>query len=262
MKNITQHLNEIMRGEKMILEPNYLENRICLNILANSVENAKACYEAVQGHVVLGVLSKNYDSDEAAIDEMKKYQEATNNALSVGLGAGDPSQSQTVSRISSILQPQHVNQVFTGVGTSRALLGQTETIVNGLVSPTGKVGYVNIATGPLSAKTAQAIVPIETAIALLKDMGGSSIKYFPMRGLAHKEEYQAVAKACGKQDFYLEPTGGIDLCNFEEIVKIAIDAGVKKVIPHVYSSIVDKETKDTRVEDVKELLKKMKNVLK
>ena len=39
--------------------PTYLEDRLCLNVLANSVENAKACYEAAQGHVVLGVLSKN-----------------------------------------------------------------------------------------------------------------------------------------------------------------------------------------------------------
>lgn len=49
-----------------------------------------------------------------------------------------------------------------------------------------------------------------------------------MKGLAHKEEYQAVAAACAKYDFYLEPTGGIDLENFEEIVQIAVDAGVKK----------------------------------
>jgi hypothetical protein len=48
----------------MSLTPNYLENRICLNVLANSVENAKECYEAAEGHVVLGVLSKNYDTDE------------------------------------------------------------------------------------------------------------------------------------------------------------------------------------------------------
>lgn len=246
----------------MTLTPNYLEDRICLNVLANSVENAKACYEAAEGHVVLGVLSKNYDSDEAAIENMKKYQEATNNALSVGLGAGDPNQSQMVSRISGVLQPQHVNQVFTGVGTSRALLGQNETIINGLVSPTGKVGYVNIATGPLSSDAPEAVIPIETAIKLLKDMGGSSIKYFPMKGLAHKEEYQAVAEACGKYDFYLEPTGGIDLSNFEEIVQIAVDAGVKKIIPHVYSSIIDKETGDTKVEDVKALLNMMKNTLK
>lgn len=246
----------------MSLIPNYLADRICLNVLANSVENAKECYEAAEGHVVLGVLSKNYATDEAAIEDMKLYQAATNNALSVGLGAGDPNQSQMVSRISAILQPQHVNQVFTGVGTSRALLGQNETIVNGLVSPTGKIGYVNIATGPLSTTAPEAVVPIETAIKLLQDMGGSSVKYFPMKGLAHKEEYQAVAKACVEHDFYLEPTGGIDLDNFEEIVQIAVDAGVKKIIPHVYSSIIDPETGATRPEDVQTLLEIMKKILK
>lgn len=246
----------------MMLEPNYLQDRICLNVLANSVENAKACYEAAQGHVVLGVLSKNYETDEAAIQDMEKYQAATNNALSVGLGAGDPNQSQMVSRISAILQPQHVNQVFTGVGTSRAWLGQKETVVNGLVSPAGKAGFVNIATGPLSSQAPAGIVPIETAIKLLKDMGGSSVKYFPMKGLAHKEEYIAVAKACAAYDFYLEPTGGIDLGNFGEILQIAVDAGVKRIIPHVYSSIIDKASGDTRPEDVAVLVEMMEKSLK
>ncbi|EOI06424.1 hypothetical protein UAY_00475 [Enterococcus moraviensis ATCC BAA-383] len=245
----------------MTLTPNYLEDRICLNVLANSVENAKNCYEAAEGHIVLGVLSKNYPTDAAAIEDMKKYAAETNNALSVGLGAGDPNQSQMVSRISKDLQPQHVNQVFTGVGTSRALLGQNDTIVNGLVSPTGKVGIVNIATGPLSSQAPAGEVTIETAIRLLQDMGGSSIKFFPMKGLAHIEEYKAVAAACAKYDFYLEPTGGIDLENFEEIVQIAVDAGVKKIIPHVYSSIIDSATGDTKPEDVKTLLGMMKNTL-
>ncbi|MGM0300897.1 hypothetical protein IGI66_000480 [Enterococcus sp. AZ048] len=245
----------------MSLSPNYLEDRICLNVLANSVQNAKECYEAAEGHIVLGVLSKKYDTDEAAVTDMKLYQTVTNNALSVGLGAGDPNQSQMVSRISAILQPQHVNQVFTGVGTSRALLGQNETVINGLVSPTGKVGYVNVATGPLSAQAPEGIVPIETAIELLKDMGGSSLKYFSMNGLAHKEEYQAIAEACANYDFNLEPTGGIDLENFSEIVQIAVDAGVKKIIPHVYSSIIDAKTGDTRSEDVQTLFKMMKNSL-
>lgn len=245
----------------MSLTPNYLANRLCLNVLAHSVENAKACYEAADGHVILGVLSKNYATDEAAIEDMKKYQAVTNNALSVGLGAGDPNQSEMVSRISAVLQPQHVNQVFTGAPISRALLGQKETIVNALISPTGKVGYVNIATGPLSSKEQAAEVPIDTAIALLKDMGASSVKYFPMKGLAHKEEYIEVAKACARHDFYLEPTGGIDLENFEEIVQIAVDAGVKKIIPHVYSSVIDPETGNTRPEEVKQLLEMMKRTL-
>lgn len=242
--------------------PTYLEDRICLNVLANSVENAKECFEAAEGKILLGVLSKNYSTDEAAIEDMKKYQAEIENALSVGLGAGDPNQSEMVSRISAVLQPQHVNQVFTGAATSRALLGQEETIVNALVSPTGKVGFVNTATGPLSSQEEPTEVPLETAIALLKDMGASSIKYFPMKGLAHKKEYQAVAKACAAHDFYLEPTGGIDLDNFAEILQIAVDAGVKKIIPHVYSSIIDPETGDTRPEDVRRLLKMMKDSLK
>ena len=83
-----------------------------------------------------------------------------------------------------------------------------------------------------------------------------------MKGLAHKKEYQAVAEACAKYDFYLEPTGGIDLANFAEIVQIAVDAGVKKIIPHVYSSIIDSKTGDTKPEDVQALLKMMKQALK
>ncbi|MGX6978414.1 2-dehydro-3-deoxy-phosphogluconate aldolase [Vagococcus elongatus] len=241
--------------------PNFYQNQICLNVLAHSVENARECYEAAEGHVVLGVLSKNYDTDDAAITDMRRYQEATDNALSVGLGAGDPNQSDMVTRLSEVLQPQHMNQVFTGVGASRAVLKQGETFINGLVSPTGKVGYVSITTGPLSSQIAPAEVTIEAAIALLKDMGGSSVKYFPMKGLAHVEEYKAVAAACAAHDFALEPTGGIDLENYEEILQIAVDAGVKKIIPHVYSSIIDKDSGNTRPEDVKQLFDITKKVL-
>lgn len=245
----------------MIRTPNYLKDQICLNVLANSLQNAKECYEAAEGHILLGVLSKNYPNDEAAIKEMKQYQEATNNALSIGLGAGDPNQSQMVTRLAKVLQPQHVNQVFTGVGATRAVLGQSETVVNGLVSPTGKEGYVNIATGPLSSQGTAGVVTIETAIRLLQDMGGTSIKYFPMKGLEYQKEYEAVAQACALYDFALEPTGGIDLENFEEIVQIAVDAGVKKIIPHIYSSIIDPTTGNTRPEDVRRLLEITKKIV-
>lgn len=246
----------------MKLTPNYYKDKIALNVLASSVENAKECYKAAEGHVILGVLSKNYSSNEAAIEDMQRYREATDNALSVGLGAGDPNQSVMVTQISAKLQPQHVNQVFTGVGATRALLGQKDTVINGLISPTGKIGYVDIATGPLSSQMKErAEVPIRTAISLLKDMGGSSVKYFPMKGLAHREEYAEVAKACAEEHFILEPTGGIDLTNFEEIVQIALDAGVPKVIPHVYSSIIDPKTGDTKAEDVRQLYSIMKKLI-
>lgn len=245
----------------MTLTPNFYQDRLCLNVLAGSKENARAIWQAAEGHVLVGVLSKNYSSNEAAIADMREYAALIDNALSIGLGAGDPPQSRMVSELAAVLQPQHVNQVFTGVGTSRALLGQSQTVVNGLISPTGTPGKVKISTGPLSSQSSDGIVPIDTAIALLKDMGGSSVKYFPMGGLDTVDEYRAVAEACAKQDFWLEPTGGIDLQNVGPILRIALEAGVSKIIPHIYSSIIDKASGETRVEDVRQLLAICKSLL-
>lgn len=245
----------------MKLTPNFYRDRVCLNVLAGSKENAKEIYEAAEGHVLVGVLSKNYPDVASAVADMREYAALIDNALSVGLGAGDPNQSAMVSEISAQVQPQHVNQVFTGVGASRALLGQKETVVNGLVSPTGMVGMVKISTGPLSSGAPDGIVPVETAVKLLKDMGGSSVKYFPMGGLKCQDEFRAVALACAKHDFWLEPTGGIDLENYEDILKIALDAGVSKIIPHIYSSIIDPASGNTRPEDVRTLLDMTKKLV-
>ena len=92
-------------------------------------------------------------------------------------------------------------------------------------------------------------------------MGGSSVKFFPMKGLSYIEEYKKVSEICADMDFALEPTGGITLENFEEILQIAVDAGVKRIIPHIYSSIIDKKTGDTIPEHVKELFSIVKKVL-
>ncbi|MFK8257832.1 KDGP aldolase family protein [Erwinia sp. AnSW2-5] len=238
----------------MTLIPKFYRDRVCLNVLAGSKQNARDIWLAAEGHVLVGVLSKNYLDVATAVADMREYAALIDNALSVGLGAGDPNQSLMVSAISAEVQPQHVNQVFTGVGTSRALLGQSQTVVNGLVSPTGQPGKVKISTGPQSSKAADGIVPVATAIAMLKDMGGSSVKYFPMGGLKAIDEFTAVAKACAEQDFWLEPTGGIDLDNYETIMRIALEAGVSKIIPHIYSSIIDSATGLTRPEDVATLL--------
>jgi len=238
----------------MTLTPKFYRDRVCLNVLAGSKQNARDIWLAAEGHVLVGVLSKNYLDVATAVADMREYAALIDNALSVGLGAGDPNQSLMVSAISAEVQPQHVNQVFTGVGTSRALLGQSQTVVNGLVSPTGQPGKVKISTGPQSSKATDGIVPVATAIAMLKDMGGSSVKYFPMGGLKAIDEFTAVAEACAEQDFWLEPTGGIDLDNYETILRIALDAGVSKIIPHIYSSIIDSATGLTRPEDVATLL--------
>jgi uncharacterized protein (TIGR03581 family) len=240
---------------------NFYKERVCLNVLANSIENAKEVYAAAEGHVLVGVLSKNYPTVELAAVDMQKYANTIENAVSVGLGAGDPKQCYMVADIVRTYKPQHINQVFTAVGYTRATVDNKETLINCLVSPSGKSGYVKVSTGPLSEKEEAGIVPIRTAIAMIKDMGGNSIKFFPMKGLETVEEYKEVAKVCAEEDFFLEPTGGIDLENFEEIVDIALQAGVQKVIPHIYSSIVDKETGNTKTDDVKTLLEMTKKLV-
>lgn len=240
----------------------FYKNRVALNVLANSVENAKEIYDAVEGYVLVGVLSKDYPTVEAAVDAMKTYGAQIEGAVSIGLGAGDNRQASVVAEIAKHYPGSHINQVFPVVGATRANLGEKDSWINALVSPTGSVGYVNISTGPDSAaQDDHAIIPIKAAIALIRDMGGNSLKYFPMKGLSCEAEYRAVAQSCGEEGFALEPTGGIDKENFEEILNIALDANVPHVIPHVYSSIIDKETGETRIEDVRELLGIMKKVV-
>lgn len=124
LHTIFTRIQALLNGEKTHdADPNFYQDRLCLNVLAGSKENARAIWQAAEGHVLVGVLSKNYASNEAAIADMREYAALIDNALSIGLGAGDPNQSQRVSELAAVLQPQHVNQVFTGVATSRALLG-------------------------------------------------------------------------------------------------------------------------------------------
>ncbi|KWW21133.1 2-dehydro-3-deoxyphosphooctonate aldolase [Peribacillus simplex] len=240
----------------------FLNDRVALNVLADSVENAVEVFNAAEGHVLVGVLSKDYPTVEAGVAAMQEYGDAIDEAVSIGLGAGDNRQAAVVAEIAKYYPGSHINQVFPSVGATRANLGEKDSWINSLVSPTGKVGYVNISTGPVSAGASEtAIVPIKAAIALVRDMGGNALKYFPMKGLKHEEEYRAVAKACGEEGFALEPTGGIDLENFETILEIALEAKVPKIIPHVYSSIIDQETGKTNEEDVRKLLAMTKKLV-
>jgi uncharacterized protein (TIGR03581 family) len=237
------------------IEKRFYQNRVALNVLASSIENAVEVFEAAEGHVLVGVLSKNYPSVDTAVAAMKEYGAAIDEAVSIGLGAGDNKQAAVVAEIAKYYQGSHINQVFPAVGSTRANLAEKDGWINSLVSPTGKVGFVNISTGPISAGGSEiAIVPIKAAIALVRDMGGNALKYFPMKGLKHEEEFRAVAKACGEEGFALEPTGGINLDNFEKIVEIALEAKVPKIIPHVYSSIIDQETGKTNPADIGKLL--------
>ncbi|MHA0856294.1 2-dehydro-3-deoxy-phosphogluconate aldolase [Paenibacillus sp. CMAA1364] len=236
------------------IQERFYNNRVALNVLTNSIENAKRVFEAAEGHVVVGVLSKDYSNAKEAVVAMEQYGAAIDDAVSIGLGAGDNRQGIVVAEIARSYGGCHINQIFPLVGATRANLNGRDSWINSLVSPSGRPGYVNVSTGPISAGVnEQAIIPIKAAIALVRDMGGNALKYYPMQGLKLEEEYRAVAKACGEEGFALEPTGGIDLQNFTSILEIALAEGVPQIIPHVYTSIIDKKSGSTNVEDVRVL---------
>ncbi|STV31004.1 4-hydroxy-2-ketovalerate aldolase [Klebsiella pneumoniae] len=70
----------------MKLTPNFYRDRVCLNVLAGSKDNAREIYDAAEGHVLVGVLSKNYPDVASAVADMRDYAKLIDNALSVGWG--------------------------------------------------------------------------------------------------------------------------------------------------------------------------------
>lgn len=235
---------------------NFYKDKVAINVLAKDIENAKEIVEAIDGHVAVGVLSKQFKTPEEGIEEVKKWLKEIP-TVSVGLGAGDPTQWEKAARIAAATDPGHVNEVFTGAPVAAGMLMANKaenTMINSLISPTGIVGKVKISTGALSQNGEAAVVDVETAVLMLKDMGVHAVKFFPMGGLKSIEELKVVAAACAKHELPLfEPTGGITVENFGEILKVCLDAGVKKVMPHVYNSIIDEKTGKTRVEDIKKI---------
>lgn len=240
----------------------YYEDTVCLNVLAGSLENAQAIYSAAEGHVLVGVLSSAYPDVQKAVKDMVEYHIALQGNLSVGLGGGNPIQWRAVCAIAEELKTAHYNQIFSMTCCQRFCVGNEEAHINALVSPSGTPGYVKISTGPRSQYGADAIIPVDTAILMIEEMGGNALKFFPMNGISCRDELKAVSQACAERNFVLEPTGGIDLHNYEEILTLILTTGVKHVIPHIYSSIIDPESKNTRIEDVKKLYAITKKVLK
>lgn len=241
----------------------FYKDLVAVNFLAKNKDNGLAVYKAIDGYTAIGVLSKQFDSAEEGINYVNDYKN-TVPCVSVGLGAGDPSQAIKAATIAAATDPGHVNQVFTSAGYAAGALTTNkchQTAVNVLMSPTGTVGKVKINTGELSELENDAIVDVETALAMLKDMGADAVKFYPMGGLKSIAELEYLAKACAKMDIsMLEPTGGINLENFEEILKVCVQSGVKKIMPHVYGAVIDKTsglTDITKVEVLYNIIKKV-----
>lgn len=242
----------------------FYKDKFCINLLAKNLENAVDIMKVLEGNGLVGILSKNYKTVDECRAEVKRYLRYMPN-VSVGLGAGDPKQWSMAAEVASLTNPGHVNQTFTGAMYTEGLLkgrGCLDTVTNCMMHPTGVVGQVQISTGPVSSLNEKGIVDVETAVCLMKDLELPSIKFYNMHGLRHIEELKVLANTCVKHGIpIIEPTGGIDADNVAQIVKTCVDAGMERVIPHIYSSVIDKETGITNLGLVKRAYDNIKAVL-
>ena len=68
----------------------FYKGKVMINLLARDLDNAVAVSEALDGHVLVGVLTKSYPTVEACVADVKAYLQKLKN-VSVGLGRGIPS---------------------------------------------------------------------------------------------------------------------------------------------------------------------------
>ena len=158
----------------------FYKDKLAVNFLAKDKENGKEVYEAIDGYTAVGVLSKQFDSVEEGIKYVKDFQKEVP-VVSVGLGSGDPAQFQKAALIAAATNPGHVNQVFTGAGYAAGAmkaLNADETAINVLMSPTGIVGKVKNFNRRVKFKRKDAIVDVDTAMAMLLDMKAHAVKVF------------------------------------------------------------------------------------
>jgi len=229
--------------------------KIQLNVLAKDADNAKHIVEAAKGNVYVGLMVKNFASVEAAVATVHEFQQA-DVPVSVGLGAADPTMWEKVVQVAVQTKPAHVNQVFPAAGYTLGALqsvGSGHSIVNAVITPSGTPGRVIITTGPQS-ESLKETVSCDAAAAMLAEIGVHSVKFYPIGGTAHLDEVAAMVKAAAKHQIKIfEPTGGIDIHTIGKIIEVCAENGAEQIIPHVYTSIIDKATGLTRIEDVKGL---------
>lgn len=229
---------------------------IRLNVLARDVENAKQIVDTTEGRALIGIMVKGYPSVASAVEAIEAYQQA-GIPVSVGLGAGDPTQWKKVAQVAALTRPEHVNQVFPAAGYTLGSLqavGSEHTLVNALIAPSGTPGKVIVATGPISQEVPDEL-SCEAAAAMLAEIGVHSVKFYPVNGVERLDEIKEMAKAAVRYGIpVFEPTGGIDEKSIRSIVDVCLEAGVQEVIPHIYTSIVDKETRLTRMDQIEALL--------
>ena len=231
-------------------------SNVFFNVLAKDLENAKEIAHLGGNRVFIGLLVKSFPDEKSAIQEVKLYKD-NHIRVSIGLGAGDPNQWLKVANIAAKTLPDHVNQVFPASAYTLGRLEETggkNTIINALIEPSGVPGKVYISTGPRSSDFKEA-VSSDMAATMLAEMGVHSIKFYPIEGDKRLNEVAAMVKSAASAGIKMfEPTGGITLDNVKKIVETCLENGAQIVMPHLYSSIINKSNGKTDLKAVETLV--------
>ncbi|PLR91913.1 imidazolonepropionase [Bacillus sp. T33-2] len=232
---------------------NKLADFLLFNFLAKDRQNAQDIIEAGDGYIVPGIVASDFQCIEDAINKVKELKEVAP-VVSIGLGeGGNPANWEKVLKISARSNPGHINQPFDKSSYSRGYLQTVgaEQVVNGLVAPAGRIGYVKLAAG-IELKA-------EELVTLAISMGIQSIKFMPLNGLTHLEELVYLTSVAAEQGIMaIEPAGGISSANIAEIVNAVRNTGIPVFMPHIFGSTIDKASGRTIPEEVANIMQRVR----
>lgn len=236
-----------MRGMEL-KKLNKLDDFLLFNFLTKDKQNAEEIIDAGLGFVVPGIVSSEFTRIEDGIKKVAELKEISS-VVSIGLGDnGNPANWEKVLHIAAGANPGHINQPFEKSSYARGYLKAKgiNQVVNGLVSPAGKVGYV---------KLSGVEIRVEDLVDLAVSMGVESIKFMPLKGLTHLEELVYLCKVASEKGIVsIEPAGGISAENIVEIVNAVRDTGISVFMPHIFGSTIDKETGRTIPQEVEKIV--------
>ncbi|CEG28741.1 KDGP aldolase [Bacillus sp. B-jedd] len=232
-----------------LMELNRIDGFLLFNFLAIDKENAEEIMEAGKGFVVPGIVSSDFVNIEDGVKKVNELKEVAK-VVSIGLGDnGNPANWEKVLKIAEGSEPGHINQPFDKTSYSLGYLNAKgiHQVVNGLVAPSGTVGFVTLSTG--------VEMKVEVLVDLAVAMGIESIKFMPLKGKTHLEELVYLCKVAAEKGLKaIEPAGGISSENIVEIVNSVRPTGIPVFMPHVFGSTIHKETGRTIPEEVEKII--------
>lgn len=221
------------------------------NFLVKDRENLNDVLNAGKGYIIPGLTAADHEIEQA-IEKVKRFKELIS-IVSVSLGGnGDVNNWKKALEIAIRSDAGHLNQPFETASFAyghMAAMKRNDHWINALVAPSGEVGKVKLTSG--------SVIATEIFVDLVVAMGIPSIKMMPMGGLDHLQELVDLTNiAVRKGVRAIEPAGGIHAGNIGEIVDSVRDCDIEVFIPHIFGSVIDKQTGKTEPVKVSEILHK------